>query len=259
MRERNYEVMGKGEKEARIGLDSEKEIIDFINTDNEFEKWLRDALCVLGFFPTKRIEARKNQIKSDIILSISEQEEIGVSIKSSTKTSFHHLDRRTLDTWRKILAMPSEIYSIIRDAILRVSRNSRNQFILEKDRAKVGAFLVTNIQSIITTIFQGNEPNLKLLLINNKDTRRLFLLRMDEVLSFLIGDARDNFSFSRKGIAYLGNFISMQRKGGNGSHIKIPKTNWQHPGNQLQFKFSPLKFAEEAAQIKEVKFVQKEY
>ena len=87
MRERNYEVMGKGEKEARIGLDSEKEIIDFINTDNEFEKWLRDALCVLGFFPTKRIEARKNQIKSDIILSISEQEEIGVSIKSSTKTT----------------------------------------------------------------------------------------------------------------------------------------------------------------------------
>jgi len=76
---------------------------------------------------------------------------------------------------------------------------------------------------------------------------------MDDVINFLLNNARDNMNFSPKGIMYLGNFLSMQRKSGNSSHITMPKTNWEHPGNQLQFKFSPLKFAEYIEANKNIK------
>ena len=67
---------------------------------------------------------------------------------------------------------------------------------------------------------------------------------MDDVIRFLIKNASNNIGFTEKGIIRLGEFVTIQRKGGNGKHIIIPKTDWNHPGNQLQFKFSPLKFTE---------------
>jgi hypothetical protein len=76
---------------------------------------------------------------------------------------------------------------------------------------------------------------------------------MAEVTKFLVENIRNNISFSSKGIIRLGDFITVQRKGGDSSRITILKTNWKHPGNQLQFKFSPLKFTEHIEENKGIK------
>jgi len=131
-----YEYMVKGQKEARIGLDSEEDIIRMINFNEKFRNLLKECLITLGFNPKERIIARKDGVKTDILIRINEQEEIGVSIKSSTKTSFHQLDRRRLEEWKTFLNMPDEIFEIIKEAILRIARNSRNKFILEKIKIK---------------------------------------------------------------------------------------------------------------------------
>jgi hypothetical protein len=96
---------------------------------------------------------------------------------------------------------------------------------------------------VIEDIFRRGEEKLKLFIINDKRKRRIYIFRMDDVIRFLNEDAAD-ISFTKKGIIRLGKFITIQRKGGDGKHITIPKTDWNHPGNQLQFKFSPLRFAE---------------
>ena len=77
---------------------------------------------------------------------------------------------------------------------------------------------------------------------------------MSEVICFLLKNAKNRICFSKKGIIKIGDFITVQRKGGNGSQIKISKTDWNHPGNQLQFKFSPLRFVEYIEETGEVKF-----
>ena len=82
---------------------------------------------------------------------------------------------------------------------------------------------------------------------------------MDDILEFLNENISNNIGFSSKGIIQLGNFLTVQRKGGDGKHIKIPKTDWQHPGNQLQFKFSPLKFAHYIEMNKSIKFCKIDY
>lgn len=240
----DYEHLEKGEKEARIGLDSEKDVINRINFDEKFHNIMKECLTKLGFNVQGRLRARKNGTKTDIFIQINKQEEIGVSIKSSTKTSFHQVDRRRLEEWRNFLNMPDDIFETIKEAILRVAKNSRAKFILEKDRDRIKEFFVAHLSEVINEIFRRGEEKLKLLFINDKRKRRIYIFRMDDVIKFLVENITNNVCFTEKGIIRLGEFVTIQRKGGNGKHITTPKTDWSHPGNQLQFKFSPLKFAE---------------
>ena len=240
----DYEHLEKGRREARIGLDSEQDIIDRINFDEKFQNLIKDCLLKLGFNVQGKLRARRDGVKTDIFIQINEREEIGVSIKSSTSTSFHHLDRRRLEEWKDFLNMPDEVFKIIKEAILRVARNPRAKFILERDRSKIRDFFTSRLSEVLNEIFRGREEKLKLLIINNIKRRRIYIFRMDDVIEFLIKNATNNVCFTEKGIIRLGDFVTIQRKGGDGEHITIPKTNWNHPGNQLQFKFSPLKFAE---------------
>ncbi|RSN67998.1 hypothetical protein D9Q81_06850 [Candidatus Korarchaeum cryptofilum] len=239
----NHEHLRKGEKEARIGLDSEQDIINRINNDEEFHDALKECLIRLGFTISGKLRARKDLTKADILLQINEQEEIGISLKSSEKTSFHQLDRRRLEVWRDLVEMPEDVFIIMKESILRVSENSRAKFILEKDRDRIKDFFASNLPKVIEDIFRRGEEKLKLFIINDKRKRRIYIFRMDDVIRFLNEDATD-ISFTKKGIIRLGKFITIQRKGGDSKHITIPKTDWNHPGNQLQFKFSPLRFAE---------------
>ncbi|MEM1677566.1 MAG: hypothetical protein QXU63_05625 [Nitrososphaerota archaeon] len=244
--------MEKGRKEARIGLDSEEDIINRINNDSEFRNTLRKYIIYLGFTPEGEIIARKDRIKTDILIKING--EIGISVKSSTKTSFHNLDRRRLENWKELLDMPDEIFKTIKEAILRVARNSRDKFILEADRVRIKEFFTRHLKTIIDEIFRKGEQTLKLLMINDKQERKIYIYNMDEVLDFLYNNAIGKINFSNKGIIKLGDFITVQRKGGNGKRVTIPKTDWNHPGNQLQFKFSPLQFAKYVAEKRPIKF-----
>jgi hypothetical protein len=240
----DYEHLEKGKKEARIGLDSEQDIINRINFDKEFHNKMNRCLIKLGFNVQGRLRARKDDIKTDIFIRINEREEIGVSIKSSTMTSFHQLDRRRLEEWKDLLNMPKDVFEIIKEATLRIAKNPRAEFVLEKDRDKIRKFFTDHLSEVINEIFKRGEKMLKLLIIIDKRKRTLYIFRMDDVIRFLIENALNNLHFTEKGIIKLGEFVSIQRKGGDRKQITISKTDWSHPGNQLQFKFSPLKFAE---------------
>ena len=245
------ENMQKGQKEARIGLNSEKDIVTLINTNKRFRNSVKRCLENLCLGSGEEIKARIDNMKADIF--IENDLRIGISIKSSTKTSFHHIDRRWLENWKEFLNMPDDIFITLKEAILRIARNSKDYFILQQDRTRIKDFFVTHTANIISEIFAHAEKDLKLLMINDKRKHKLYLFRMEEVINFLAENSRNNISFSRKGIIKLGDFITVQRKSGDSSKITIPKTDWKHPGNQLQFKFSPLKFAEHIEENKNIK------
>lgn len=246
------ENMKKGRKEARIGLKSEEEIVNLINSHTKFRNLIKESLKNLGFNFQKEIRADLNNMKTDIY--IENNLKIGVSIKSSTKTSFHQLDRRRLERWKKELTMPNDIFMTLKEAIMRVARNSKDYFILPEDRDRIKKFFLTHVRNVISEIFTHGERDLKVLMINDKRKHKLYLFRMEEVVNFLTADAHNNINFSTKGIIRLGNFITVQRKGGDSSKITVPKTNWRHSGNQLQFKFSPLKFVDYIEKNNKIKY-----
>lgn len=255
-----YEDMDIGQKAARIGLDSEQDIINAINSNERFRNILRKCLENLGLDSSGDLSSNKGatQTKKDITIRIG-QNNIGISIKSSKKTSFHQTDRRRLEKWREFLKMPDEIYDIIKEAALRISNNPKAKFIESKNQTLIKNFFLNHYEIIIAEIFTRNEEDLLLFLINNKMDKIIYIYRMNDVLEFLYENISDNISFSNKGIIKLGDFLSVQRKGGNGKHITIPKTDWQHPGNQLQFKFSPLKFSDYIEKKKPIPFCKIDY
>lgn len=208
-----YNRMKKGQKEAKIGLNSEKDIVMMINTDEKFQSSLRRCLTHLGFNPRK-IAAHEDGIKADIIIEMGDGDKIGVSIKSSTGTSFHNLDRRWLDKWKDFLDMPDSVFRTIKEAILRVAKDKRSKFILEADRDLIRDFFAEHLEVIIREIFRRGEEHLKLFMVNDKRKRSLYVFNMDDVIDFLVKDATD-ISFTSKGIIKLGSFITVQRKGGN--------------------------------------------
>ncbi|MEM1690821.1 MAG: hypothetical protein QXF05_04580 [Thermofilaceae archaeon] len=251
--------MEKGKKEARVGLNSEKNIVVIINCDKRFKNLLKECLERLGLCVNGEIKAlRSSSGKIDILLETSNSK-IGVSVKTSTGTSFHHLDRRKLDDWKKLLNMPDDVYEIMKEAILRVAKNSNSKFILEKDRPKIKDFFVKNLRKMLEEIFTGNDKKLKLLMINvinyKENKKVVYIFKMDDVIDFIYSNAISNIGFTEKGIIKLGNFITVQRKGGNGKRVtEHKKTDWDHPGNQLQFKFSPLEFVKYVKNSKVIKY-----
>lgn len=45
---------------------------------------------------------------------------------------------------------------------------------------------------------------------------------------------KSSLSFSKKGIK-IGDYLTLQRKGGDSHYTKLPKNHINHPSNQLQF------------------------
>lgn len=259
----NYDSLATGRKAARVGLDSEQGIIDAINTNPEFRELIRNCLQNLGL-PYKgkitSIDVPK-QLKKDILINI-DKESIGVSIKSRKTKSFHQTDRRRLEKWKKFLNMPDDIFNIIKKAILRKAERGRAvNFILNKDHNTIIEFFSQNYRTIIREIFIRNEDDLLILLINDIKNEKIYLYKMDEVLEFLIENVSNHIGFTDNGIIELGSFLTIQRKGGNGVKINkvIPKTEWRHPGNNLQFKFYPIEFADHIKKEKPIRFSEFDY
>jgi len=248
-----YEYMQRGQKAALVGLDSERIIITLINTDNQFKNLIKRCLKNLGFNIKGNIKASKNEVKIDIYIE-GKGIKIGASIKTTSLTSFHHLDRRWLKKWKETINISDDIYKILKDAIFRKSQNRSERFILSSDEEKLKNFFLEHSNEIINEIFTHSENDLKLFIINDQIKYKLYLYKMEDVVDFLIHNIKNKISFSSKGIIQLGDFITMQRKGGDGTHISIPKTDLNHPGNQLQFKFSPIKFLEYLEKTKAIKF-----
>jgi len=248
--------MEKGRKAARIGLDSENDIIFMVSNDEDFRVRLEKCLMSLGYTFGEKIRASKdgisNRKKTDVLLRADT--EIGVSIKSSTKTSFHQLDRRRLEVWRQFLKMPDDIFETIKQAVLRVAKDPNAKFILETDRNTIGEFFAQHLKLMLDEVLVRGEQNLMVLMINDKITNKIYVYRMRDVLDFLFENAKNNIWFTDKGIIKLGDFVSVQRKGGNGKRVKINKHEWTHPGNELQLKFSPLEFARSTERTGAIKF-----
>jgi len=256
--------MVKGQEEARIGLDAEEEIISMINTNKDARNELKECLANFGINLGENFYAIKPKnrefIKTDILLCCTKDNDIiGISLKTvkKTKEGFHQIDRRRLEEWKKILDMQDDVYDIFKESILRKAKNRNAEFIKKDDQPKIKDFIKKNLPKILKEIFVRNEEKvLKILAVydirdNNKKT--LYLVDISQFIEKLASEA--DVSFSKNGIIQIvinnTPIITIQRKGGNGQHVKkYKKTDWEHPGNQLQFKMKPIsvvKFLKENA------------
>jgi len=234
--------MKKGEKEAKQGFKAEIELVNLFNSKLRIQ--LFDCLNQLGIkLPSNyKFKAELNKIrtaKSDILLTNSKFK-IGISLKTIHSANFHQLDRRRLEDWKSILNMPNEVFLILKEGILSKAKNRQNYLVPLEKQPIISSFIKKNLTEILREVFKKNEEYLKILAIYFKNENKIYLINLDDLLKEL---NKVSIKFTKGGFN-IGEFISIQRKGGNGKKIKIPKTDWNHPGNQVQFKLKPNKLIE---------------
>jgi hypothetical protein len=227
-----------GSKAATRGYKFERDFVGQVNDDAVFNERLKKALNKTGKLIARKItdNKRKADVELDIVRLNIGKEVIGCSIKTS-EADFSQLDRRWLDDLQKTLNMPQQIKERLQECIYNKQRNKKAKFIMDVHKEALIRYFEEVKERLLQEIFIRKDFNLKYLVVCSYAKRVWYITPMKDVINYI---RRQKITLSREGQMYFGDCLSLQRKSGDGSHIKIPKSHPNHPGNQLQFKLKPL-------------------
>lgn len=166
--------------------------------------------------------------KSDVIVRFTDST-LSANIKAY-KTGFNQLTRTKIGSFCKEFDL-ARLQRIFEEGALRVA-GKQGRFILASDEIEI-IQAITPLARAIVHYSLARLENPELLVLYNRTTNIMHLYDMKNLLDNLVYDV----TISSRGIIKIGEFITIQRKGGNGVHsIHIPKTSLAHPGNDLQVK-----------------------
>lgn len=237
-------------EEARVGKLGEELLARKIEGDPNFADQLRRCIKDLtGIELVGKIIAVRGEKcglwKTDILLIDQRGQQIGISLKTVKKGGRpdDHLDRRWLDRrgrrakpWTEVLNMPDTVKEILRNGILKMARHESNQLVPPQHQPIIRNFFMSVLNTFLNEAFRDEENVLRLFaVLEYNDYLYLCLFNIDEIIKFIERDVK------RRGITFgsrinIGKYIQVQRKAGNGRHVKVPKDDPRHPGNQLQVK-----------------------
>jgi len=247
-------------EEDRIGEWGEVLVTNLLNSDKRFAesfaKCLREKLGISLSEVARAERVRGERKKCDIRIYDVSGSAIGLSLKTRRPgRPDDHLDRRWLGRnakhrpcWKDLLKMPDEIYEAFKRGLARKALNPRSDFIALQDREMVKNFLSNNLEKILKYLFVGDEEDLKLFGVLEYDACvKLTVFKMDDVIEFIKTNVQEaGISFG--GNIKLGEFLWIQRKGGDRKGLPMHKTDPRHPGNQIQAKVLPLPLRDKAKQ-----------
>lgn len=229
--EENLEIGKRGEHLFRNRLNKNQTCIDLIKKKYNVKGNLIEAHVTGG-----------NNKKSDVLLLFSDSTAIGVNIKSG-KAGFNQITRIWLDKFSDGINLSLRSKEIIQNGIDNYRIKKLKYFIDIENQSILAEEIKEKIKIILELIFRGIDNEIaKLLTIYNRNNDSFYIYDLEEILEEL---SNSEITFSNKGIIQIGNYITIQRKGGNGHTVPYDKSDPRHPGNQIQFKMKILSFAEE--------------
>lgn len=225
-----------GRKAAKRGFAFQAIFIGLVNQDPSFNKRLKKAINLpeetqlAAYKPLTTIE------KSDAVLIISQGKNAGCSIKAA-EANFNQLQRIWLKDLASAIQMPKSVENAIQ-ACIDSQRLKISKVFISKGYAKlIMDYFKQNIDALFSKIFTGGDFSVKYLVVYDFNKKIWYLSEIADVIECI---KAQQISISSRGILYFGDCLTMQRKGGNGAHVRVPKSHPKHPGNQLQFKVKPL-------------------
>jgi hypothetical protein len=168
--------------------------------------------------------------KSDMRINFTCGHYIDANIKSY-RIGFNQLRRTSVSKFCSDFSLDLQDKEELQNIVVAKSKNTKNPLFSKEQEIKWGEFFRKNAKHILKWGFSDN-PNREILVLYDRDTSMVRIYHMKDVLQKLSTE----LTFTKGGFN-IGNCISFQRKGGNGSLSKnIPKTTIQHPGNNVQLK-----------------------
>lgn len=185
--------------------------------------------------------------KVDVKLEFASGHNIDVNIKAYKKEAgFNQLTRTTVNKFCEVFNISESDKNELIDLITLKASNTKSLLFPIDVQAKWYDFFNSNVIEILKWGF-SNKSSREILVLYERNNSIMRIYVMKEVLNRIT----KTVTFSQKGNINIGECVSFQRKGGNGSLSKtIPKNSIKHPGNNVQLKLKINKFVEEMESYK---------
>jgi hypothetical protein len=224
-------------RNAFIGMDVERLFKNSIKSRSNVLRALRDHFRIDGEFAAA-YSTGTDAGKSDVVLKFSDGRTLSANIKAF-KAGFNQITRLKIGAFCQRFGLET-LTEIFEQAAIRVA-GKKGRFILDVDEGR----LFKALNPIAATILKfaiATLENPELLVLFDRTANRMLIYDLDQILNTL--DYR--ITFSKRGIIRIGEYFTIQRKGGNGVHSRhIEKTSLDHPGNNLQIKMNIRSFVAE--------------
>lgn len=174
-----------------------------------------------------------NLRKSDAILAFEGNYSLGVNIKSGS-VDFNQVTRVWLRRLSEDVGLSATAEAAVQYGVDNHRLKRSKIFIEEQYRDTFAAEIKGKLHNIMAYIFAKNHVDfVKILALYDTSLKTFSLYDMRETIDRL---ASCVISYSNHGVVKIGNYMTLQRKGGDGGYLSAPKEHPDHPGNQLQFK-----------------------
>jgi len=205
---------------------------------------IRDKFKIVGYFQG----AMKTGIhgeKVDVKLGFSCGHNIDANIKAFKEESgFNQLTRTSVAHFCQVFDI-TERRCELEDIVVNKSKNTNHPLFSESDWLNWKPFFTSRKTDILRWCM-SSAPSREILVLFNRTSSKMLIYSMKEAIHVLDG----GIEYSKGGFN-IGECVSFQRKGGNGSLSRnIPKSSIKHPGNNVQLKLKVNKFVEIAEKIK---------
>lgn len=217
-------------RNAYIGKDAELLFKNSIVNYSDIIDKVRDIFGIKGSF-LHAINIGMYAEKSDVKIGFSCGHNIDVSIKAYKKAfAYNQLTRASISNFCKVFNLDCLDY--LQNLIINKSKNVKSNLIPLEEQEKILSIFQPIAKEIVKWSF-SNEDTRELLVLYQREENLMRIYAMKDILKSLNYD----IIFTNKGNIIIGNYIVIQRKGGNGSLSKtIPKDSIKHPGNNIQLK-----------------------
>lgn len=183
--------------------------------------------------------------KADVKLGFASGHFIDVNIKAYKGTGFNQLTRTTVTKFCERFSLDEYMEADLKNLIIEKSKHTKSALFNENAIGRWSNIVRKNAKAFLQWGF-SYKASREIIALYDRDTSVFRIYPMSDVLNKLSIDV--NFT---KGGFNIGNCVSFQRKGGNGSLSKtIPKHDIKHPGNNVQLKLKVHKFIDAMEGVK---------
>ena len=179
--------------------------------------------------------------KADVKIGFTCGHNIDANIKAyKRKFAFNQLTRASVDNFCERLKIDDNDRKKLINMVINKSKN-KDSYLFPKENVEYWKNLFeSKKENIIKWAFSKN-PSREILVLFDNDEEIFRIYPMKSVLKNISKELKHT-----KGGFNIGNCISFQRKGGNGSiSKKYSKSDIRHPGNNIQLKLKINKFIPE--------------
>lgn len=197
---------------------------------------IKGAYGIEGNF-NSAIQTGTHGNKCDVKIGFTCGRNIDANIKAYKGKGYNQATRWSIDNFASQFNLTNNQREELRRFVLAKTANTNAPLIPAGKRQEWRHIIEPIAKSIVKAAF-SEHPSREIFVLYDRNESIMRIWRMTD---FMNGIGKE-VDYTARGNITIGKCVVLQRKGGNGRHIRIAKTDPKHPCNDIQIKLDVVKF-----------------